>query len=260
MSIVDTHAHLYLDAFEDDLDEVVARAGAVGVEKVLLPNIDETTIQPLRSSVDRYPSFFLPMMGLHPANVGEEWEEQLEIIRKELERPGYVAIGEIGIDLYWDKSTKQRQVAAFERQLEWSIEKGLPVAIHSREAIPEVIQSIRNVGERELFGVFLSFGGTVAELEAILELGNFLIGINGVVTFKKSGLPETLKGCGVEKIILETDSPYLAPTPYRGKRNEPSYLTEVIRQLAAIYGKEAEEIASITRENAFKLFGLNSLK
>ena len=143
MRIVDTHAHLYLEDFEKDLDDVVARARAIGVEKILLPNIDETTVSDLKQTVDRYPSFFIPMMGLHPTNVREDWEQQLEIIYDELSRPGYIAIGEIGIDLYWDKSSKERQVAAFERQLAWSIEKKLPVAIHSREAIPEVIESIK---------------------------------------------------------------------------------------------------------------------
>ena len=256
MRIVDTHAHLYLDAFDNDLDNVIARARAIGVEKVLLPNIDETTVSDVRQTVDKYPSFFLPMMGLHPTNVREDWEQQLEIIYNELNRTGYIAIGEIGIDLYWDKSSKQRQVAAFERQLGWSLEKKLPVAIHSREAIPEVIQSIRKTGKKNLFGVFHSFGGSIAELEEILELENFYIGINGVFTFKKSGLMETLENCGLEKIILETDAPYLAPAPYRGKRNEPAYLKEIVKKLSAIYQKPEEEIAEITAANAHRLFNI----
>ncbi len=257
MRIVDTHAHLYLDAFDNDLDNVIARARAIGVEKVLLPNIDETTVSDVRQTVDKYPSFFLPMMGLHPTNVREDWEQQLESIYNELNRTEYIAIGEIGIDLYWDKSSKQRQVAAFERQLGWSLEKKLPVAIHSREAIPEVIQSIRKTGEKNLFGVFHSFGGSIAELEEILELENFYIGINGVVTFKKSGLTETLENCGLEKIILETDAPYLAPAPYRGKRNEPAYLTEIVKKLSAIYQKPEEEITEATTRNAHRLFHID---
>ncbi|MEA4949669.1 MAG: TatD family hydrolase [Petrimonas sp.] len=256
MKIVDTHAHLYLDAFDNDLDDVVVRARAIGVEKILLPNIDETTVSDLKQTVDRYPSFFIPMMGLHPTNVREDWEQQLEIIYDELSRPGYIAVGEIGIDLYWDKSSKERQVAAFERQLGWSIEKKLPVTIHSREAIPEVIQSIKKIGKKELSGVFHSFGGSMNELKEILELGNFYIGINGVVTFKKSGLDETLKNCGLENIILETDSPYLAPVPYRGKRNEPTYLSEIVKKLSAIYRKTEEEITQITTRNAYRLFNI----
>jgi len=256
MKIVDTHAHLYLDAFDNDLDDVVVRARAIGVEKILLPNIDETTVSDLKQTVDRYPSFFIPMMGLHPTNVREDWEQQLEIIYDELSRPGYIAVGEIGIDLYWDKSSKKRQVAAFERQLGWSIEKKMPVAIHSREAIPEVIQSIKKIGKKDLSGVFHSFGGSMNELKEILELGNFYIGINGVVTFKKSGLDETLKNCGIENIILETDSPYLAPVPYRGKRNEPVYLSEIVKKLSTIYRKTEEEITQITTGNAYRLFNI----
>ena len=256
MKIVDTHAHLYLDAFDNDLDDVVVRARAIGVEKILLPNIDETTVSDLKQTVDKYPSFFIPMMGLHPTNVREDWEQQLEIIYDELSRPGYIAVGEIGIDLYWDKSSKKRQVAAFERQLGWSIEKKMPVAIHSREAIPEVIQSIKKIGKKDLSGVFHSFGGSMNELKEILELGNFYIGINGVVTFKKSGLDETLKNCGIENIILETDSPYLAPVPYRGKRNEPVYLSEIVKKLSTIYRKTEEEITQITTGNAYRLFNI----
>ena len=256
MKIVDTHAHLYLDAFDNDLDDVVVRARAIGVEKILLPNIDETTVSDLKQTVDKYPSFFIPMMGLHPTNVREDWEQQLEIIYDELSRPGYIAIGEIGIDLYWDKSSKERQVAAFERQLGWSIEKKMPVAIHSREAIPEVIQSIKKIGKKDLSGVFHSFGGSMNELKEILELGNFYIGINGVVTFKKSGLDETLKNCGIENIILETDSPYLAPVPYRGMRNEPVYLSEIVKKLSTIYRKTEEEITQITTGNAYRLFNI----
>ncbi len=258
MRIIDTHAHLYLKDFDGDIDNVIEKAKSIGVEKVLLPNIDEASISKLKRTVNKYSSFFIPMMGLHPTNVSENWEKQLEIIYNELNSSKYIAIGEIGIDLYWDKSSKQRQIAAFEKQLGWSIEKKLPVAIHSRDAIPEVIQSIKNVGEKSIFGVFHSFGGNVDELEGILELDNFYIGINGVVTFKKSGLAETLLNCSLEKIILETDSPYLAPVPYRGKRNEPGYLSEIIKKLSEIYHKTKEEITETTTKNAYRLFEIAS--
>lgn len=254
MRIVDTHAHLYLEEFDNDLENIVADAVSIGVEKVFLPNIDEESIASLKKTARRYPSFFLPMMGLHPTSVSRHWEKQLEVIYEELNRSDYIAIGEIGIDLYWDKSSEERQIAAFEQQLGWSIEKGLPVALHSREAIGETIRSIRNVGEKEIFGVFHSFGGTKEELEAIMELENFYIGINGVVTYKKSGLPETLPNCPLEKILLETDSPYLSPVPYRGKRNQPAYLREIIKKLSEIYNKTPDEIARITTENACRLF------
>lgn len=258
MRIIDTHAHLYLEEFDSDLDEVVERAKFIGVEKVLLPNIDETSIINLKQTVNKYPSFFIPMMGLHPTSVSEDWEHQLEVIYNELNSSKYIAIGEIGIDLYWDKSSMQRQVLAFEKQLRWSIERKLPVAIHSRDAIPEVIQSIKNVGKENVFGVFHSFGGSVEELKEILELKNFYVGINGVVTFKKSGLAETLLNCSLEKIVLETDSPYLAPVPYRGKRNESGYLSEILKKLSEIYHKTEEEIAKITTKNAYRLFNLAS--
>ncbi|WP_436415208.1 TatD family hydrolase [Petrimonas sp.] len=258
MKIIDTHAHLYLKDFEEDLDDVVSKAKAIGVEKVLLPNIDEASISDLKQAVAKFPSFFIPMMGLHPTSVSEDWEQQLAIIYNELNNSAYIAIGEIGIDLYWDKSSQQRQTLAFERQLEWSIEKKLPIAIHSRDAIPEVIQSIKNVGEESLFGVFHSFGGSVEELESILALKNFHLGINGVVTYKKSGLAETLQKCSLEKIILETDSPYLSPVPYRGKRNQPAYLSEILKKLSEIYNKTEEEIAGITSGNAHHLFKIAS--
>lgn len=258
MKIIDTHAHLYLKDFEEDLDDVVSKAKAIGVEKVLLPNIDEASISDLKQTVAKFPSFFIPMMGLHPTSVSEDWEQQLNIIYNELSSSRYIAIGEIGIDLYWDKTSKERQIAAFERQLEWSIEKSLPVAIHSRDAIPEVIQSVKNIGAKQLSGVFHSFGGNIEELNGILELENFYIGINGVVTYKKSGLSETLLNCGLEKIILETDSPYLAPVPYRGKRNQPGYLSEILKKLSEIYQKTKEEIAEVTTKNAYRLFNIAS--
>ncbi|MDO5664649.1 MAG: TatD family hydrolase [Bacteroidia bacterium] len=258
MRIVDTHAHLYLEEFDSDIENVVTRAKSIGVEKILLPNIDEKSILNLKQTVAKYPSLFTPMMGLHPTSVSEDWEQQLKIIYNELNNSKYIAIGEIGIDLYWDKSSKQRQISAFEKQLEWSIEKKLPVAIHSRNAVFEVIKSIKNVGEKNVFGVFHSFGGSVDELKEILDLDNFYIGINGVVTFKKSGLTETLLNCNLEKIILETDSPYLAPVPYRGKRNESGYLSEIIKKLSEIYYKTEEEVAEITTRNAYRLFNLAS--
>ena len=256
MSLIDTHAHLFVEEFKDDLSEAVTRAKEVGVEKVLLPNIDETSIVPLKQCVLDYPGFFYPMMGLHPTSVTGDWEKQLDMIHGELNSGGYIAVGEIGIDLYWDTSLREVQIDAFEAQLKWSIEKDLPVSIHFRDATEEVIQSIRKVGASSLRGVFHSFGGGKAELEAILELDNFLIGINGVVTFRNAGLSETLKHCPPDRVVLETDSPYLAPVPYRGKRNEPAYLPHVTTQLAGIWNESQESVARITSRNARKLFQL----
>ncbi|MFA7492809.1 MAG: TatD family hydrolase [Proteiniphilum sp.] len=256
MKIIDTHAHLFAEEFESDLDEVVLRAKKVGVEKVLLPNIDLASIPLLKQCVLDYPDFFYPMMGLHPTSVGKDWQRQLAPIRRELDTTECVAVGEIGIDLYWDTSLREAQISAFEEQLKWSIEKDLPVSIHFRNAAEEVIESIRRVGAPLLRGVFHSFGGTKAELDAILELDNFLVGINGVVTFKNSGLAETLKYCPLSRVVLETDSPYLAPVPYRGKRNESAYLSYITAQLAGIWHQSPEWVALVTTRNADKLFKL----
>ncbi len=255
MTLIDTHAHLFAEEFKDDLGEVVARAKREGVEKVLLPNIDETSVSHLKQCVLDYPGFFYPMMGLHPTSVGRDWENQLMPLYRELNSGDYIAVGEIGIDLHWDTSLREAQVNAFEDQLKWSIEKDLPVSIHFRDATEEVIRSIRRVGAPLLRGVFHSFGGTKAELEAILELGNFLIGVNGVATFKNAGLSQTLKDCPTDRVVLETDSPYLAPVPYRGKRNEPAFLIHVIARLSDIWNESAETVARITSRNARELFG-----
>lgn len=256
MSIIDTHAHLFAEDFQVDLDDVVSRAREAGVEKVLLPNIDETTIDPLRAVMAHDPSFFLPMMGLHPTSVTREWRQQLYLIHQEIKRNSYVAVGEIGIDLYWDQSLREEQTDAFEEQLKWSIEHDLPVAIHFRNATREVVNSIRRVGENALRGVFHSFGGSKEELETILQLKNFRVGINGVVTFRNSGLTETLIHCPRERVILETDSPWLAPVPHRGKRNEPAYLSFVLKRMAEIWQESEEYVAERTSRNATELFNI----
>ena len=256
MRIIDTHSHIYSEEFDNDIDDVIKRAKQAGVEKILLPNIDASSIDRLHSISDRYTGYCIPMMGLHPTSVGENWKEELDIMRKELSKRTYIAIGEIGIDLYWDKTFEEQQRLVFEEQLRWSIEYDLPVAIHSRDAIAECISCIKNVGEQHLRGVFHSFGGTVEELDGILSLRNFMLGINGVVTFKNSTLPTVLKETDLSTIIIETDSPYLAPVPYRGKRNESSYTLNVVTKLAEIYGLPAEEVGQITTENAEKLFAL----
>jgi TatD DNase family protein len=260
MNLIDTHAHLYLPEFHADFEDVVSRAKKAGVYKILLPNIDTASIESLKQTVLFDPSFFIPMIGLHPTSVKEDWEHRLNIVYHELKTNKYIAIGEIGIDLYWDQTFKTQQIKAFEKQLQWSIEKQLPVAIHSRNANEEVIQSIKKVGVDSLRGVFHSFGGSREELKNILELPSFFIGINGIITFKNSGLCDVLRCCDIERIVLETDAPYLAPVPYRGKRNEPAYLTEIAKELAAIFGMTEEEVAEITSRNAEKVFNISNWK
>lgn len=258
MLIIDTHSHIYQPNFDDDIDEVVKRAIAIGVEKILLPNIDIESIDRLHSLSAKYPKICLPMMGLHPTSVTENWESDLIVMKEHFDKKScnYIAVGEIGVDLYWDKTFQAEQCLAFKEQLRWSIEYDLPVAIHSRDSNIETVDCVREVGAENLRGVFHSFSGTDEDLERILDLENFLLGINGVVTFKNSTLSSILKKVDLSKIIIETDAPYLAPVPYRGKRNEPSYTKEIIYKLSEIYTISPEEVADITTKNAEKLFGL----
>ena len=255
--MVDTHAHIFAEEFKDDLSEVVLRALKVGVKKILLPNIDESSIIDLKSCVLQYPDLFIPMMGLHPTSVTTDWKQQLDIIYNELNCNDYIAVGEIGIDLYWDKMLQTEQVAVFEEQLKWSAEKDLPVSIHFRNAAKEVINSIKRIGEESVRGVFHSFGGSKEELSDILQLSNFMIGVNGVVTYKNSGLAETLIHCPKDRLVMETDSPYLTPVPFRGKRNESSYLSIIIKKLSEIWQLDENSVMNITNQNVNHVFGLN---
>lgn len=257
MKIIDTHSHIYSEEFDNDLSDVINRAKQAGVEKILLPNIDIESLDRLHAVADRYDGYCIPMMGLHPTSVKEDYMHQLEVIREQLDKKKYIAIGEIGIDLYWDKTFEKEQRYTFEEQLRWSIEFDLPVAIHSRDAIAECVECIKNVSAEKLRGVFHSFGGTETELRDILDLKNFLLGINGVVTFKNSTLPTVLQETDLSHIIIETDSPYLAPVPYRGKRNESSYTVNVVERLAGIYNISPEEVGEITTKNAKDLFSLD---
>ena len=256
MRIIDTHSHIYSEEFDNDIDDVIERSKKAGVEKILLPNIDSSSLERLHNISNKYPNYCIPMMGLHPTSVGKNWKIELEIIKQQFSQKSYIAIGEIGMDLYWDKTFEDEQRLVFEEQLRWSIEYNLPVAIHSRDAIHQCIECIRNIGEEKLRGVFHSFGGTEQELIEILSLKNFMLGINGVVTFKNSTLSSVLRDTDLSQIIIETDSPYLAPVPYRGKRNESSYTLNVVEKLAEIYSISTDKVGEITTENAEKLFAL----
>lgn len=255
--MVDTHAHLFVEEFKGDLAEVVLRARKAGVKKILLPNIDELSIKDLKSCVIQYPDLFFPMMGLHPTSVTLDWKQQLEIIYNELNSNEYIAVGEIGIDLYWDKSLLAEQTNVFEEQLKWSAEKRLPVSIHFRNAAKEVIKSIKRIGEGSLRGVFHSFGGSKDELNEILQLDNFMIGVNGVVTYKNSGLDEALIHCPKDRLVIETDSPYLSPVPFRGKRNESSYLSFIVKKISDIWKVNESMVIEVANQNVNNMFGLN---
>jgi len=254
MILIDSHAHLFSGEFELDVDTVIQRARASGVKLFCLPNIDVNSIEPLLSLSDRYPNYCFPMMGLHPTSVKADFSRNLEVIKTELCKRKYIAVGEIGMDLFWDRKYKKEQTIAFEEQLRWSIEYDLPVVIHTREAFPQVFESLYKIGINRLRGVFHSFGGTQEELEEILLCENFMVGINGVITYKKAYLREYLPLFPLERIILETDSPYLTPEPYRGRRNEPAHLLYVAAQLAEVYNLPVEEIAEITSGNTERLF------
>ena len=253
MNLIDTHTHLFSKQFDQDRTEVVNRAIEKGVDKLFLPNIDSSTILPMMDLCQQFPNHCFPMMGLHPCDVKEDYQNELTIIRSHLEKGKFIAIGEIGIDLHWDKSTLAYQQDAFKTQLKWAKEFHLPVAIHVRESFDEVFEIIEQEASPELKGVFHCFTGTLEQAKKAIELG-FLLGIGGVVTFKKSHLPQLLPNIELNKIILETDSPYLSPSPNRGKRNESSNLIFIAQKMAQIFEVEPSEIAKITTQNALNLF------
>lgn len=255
MQLIDTHNHLYLEDFDTDQDELVRAALESGIDTLLLPNVDLTTIDRMHALCSRYPDFAYPMMGLHPTSVTKDYAADLKKTESYLQHgPAYCAIGEIGIDLYWDKTHLKEQKIVFEEQLQWSIGMDLPVAIHTRDAFPEVFDSIYKVGKDKLKGVFHSFTGTESELEEVKKLSGFKIGINGVITFKNSRLSEVIKQTDIHNILLETDAPYLAPVPYRGRRNEPIYIWKTAEKISETYGLTMEETINKTRKNTLELF------
>ena len=258
MNLIDTHNHLYLEEFDPEQDVLVDAALKSGIDTLLLPNVDLTTIERMHDLCDRFPDFAYPMMGLHPTSVDEHYIDTLKKTESYLYKRPYCGIGEIGIDLYWDKTYLKEQILVFEEQLKWSIDLDLPVAIHTREAYPEVLESIHKVGAEKLKGVFHSFTGTKTELEEIKKLKKFKLGINGVITFKNSKLSETILSTDINNIVLETDAPYLAPVPYRGKRNEPVYIWKTAEKVADTYGLTLGETVEITRKNALDLFKITN--
>jgi len=254
MYFIDTHTHIFLEEFDSDVREVIQRAKEAGVNRFYLPNIDVVSIERLHTLSGQYPDLCYPMMGLHPTSVAPDFRKDLKIIESWLEKREYAAIGEIGLDLYWDKTFLKEQIEAFETQLQWSVERNLPVAIHTREAFPVVFESIHKIGAEKLRGVFHSFGGSREELEEIVRMQNFMIGINGIVTYKNAKFRDYLPLLPIERILLETDAPYLSPVPYRGKRNEPAYLPAIAEKIAEVYRLPLEVIAEKTAKNAQRLF------
>lgn len=255
MTLIDTHTHLFTKHFDNDLDEIMDRAANASVKQMLLPNIDMETTERMKSVESRFPERVKMMMGVHPCSVKENYQEELAHVEEELNSGNYVAVGEIGIDLYWDKDTLGIQQIAFEQQMEWAKEHDLPVAVHCRDAYPEVIESIAKVQDGSLQGVLHCFTGAKEYADQLLDLG-FHLGIGGVITFKNSGVAEVAAQLPLNKLVLETDSPYLAPVPNRGKRNESSYVKFVAEKLAEVHGISVKELAEVTTENAVRLFKL----
>lgn len=258
LEIIDTHTHMYLDQFNDDLELCMTRALESGVSKSLLPNIDASTIEDVKRLIKKFPGQCIGMMGLHPCSVKDDYKAQLSEIKEELFTGNYVAVGEIGIDLYWDKTHFEEQKIAFKEQIGWAKELNLPIVIHARDSLTEIFQILDQEADSSLSGVFHCFTGNGEQAEKALSYQNFYLGIGGVYTFKNSGLAESLQNIPLESLMLETDAPYLTPAPYRGKRNETSYTRLVAEKLAEKRDLTLQEVAAITSQNARKLFKLNA--
>ena len=254
IQFIDTHCHLYSAEFDADRHDMVRRSIDAGIGQMMMPNIDQLTLDPMMELARLFPTHCFPMIGLHPCSVKNDFEQQLEAIKRRAEEYDFIGIGETGVDLYWDQSTRDIQIEAFEEQIRWGREMNLPVIIHSRESLDLNIEIIARHQSGGLRGIFHCFGGSLDQALRIHDMG-FKIGIGGVVTFKKSELPAILPRVPAEMIVLETDAPYLAPMPFRGKRNESSYLKLIAEQVAAILGLPLKDLGELTNRNAFGVFG-----
>jgi len=255
MQLIDTHTHLYLPEFDSDRDEMIRRAVDSGVTKLLMPNINVLSIVSMLDAADRYKKICYPMIGLHPTSVNEDFKTSLDILKRMLPERNFIGIGEIGIDLYWNKSYIRDQREAFRQQVRLAIVSDLPVVIHSREAVPEIFSVLEEFRGEKIRGVFHAFSGTPEEALKAIEMG-FMLGIGGTLTFKNSKSGEIVREAGIRNIVLETDSPYLTPMPYRGKRNESSYIPLINKKLAEVLEMDEESTASITFENSCRLFDI----
>lgn len=260
--LIDTHSHLFVGEFDEDRGNVMCRAREAGITHVVMPNIDATSIAPMLQVCAEYPGFCYPTIGLHPTEVKEDYHRVLDAMKMQLDvsargeapHTPFIAVGEVGLDFYWDSTYKQEQLRALEEQVGWALEYDLPIMIHSREAFPELYGLFSHYKDTPLCGVFHSFTGTADEAHSLLEFPGFMLGINGVVTFKKSALPEVLRDVPLSRLVVETDSPYLAPVPFRGKRNESAHVARVVEKLAEIYQCSAEQVARQVYDAAYCLF------
>ena len=255
IEFIDTHTHLFEPEFAEDREAVVQRAVEAGVKTLCLPCITEASLSRMEEMCERFPGICYSMIGLHPTELGDDYQVVLDRMYKDLiGNDRYIAVGEVGLDFYWDDTRKKEQLDAFRQQIEWAAETGLPLAIHSRSAFEDLYNVMEEYRSKCLTGVFHCFSGDADEAQKLLSFDGFYLGIGGVVTYKKSTLPSVLADVPLERVVLETDSPYLAPVPRRGKRNESSYIPFVAQKLAEIYGCSVEEVAAVTTENARRLF------
>jgi len=252
--LIDTHTHLYLEQFDNDRELVMEAARDAGIGKMFLPNIEHAHTGKLLEMCLQYPEVCYPMTGLHPTHVKDDWPKELELIRNSLKNQQFYGIGETGIDLYWDKSTLEWQQQSFREHISMAKEFNLPIIIHARDSFDEILEILEAENSKKLFGIFHCFTGTLEQAERILKLQGFKLGIGGVVTFKNSGLDKVVAGIDLSNIVLETDSPYLAPAPFRGKRNESAYLVKIAEKLAEIYNLPFDDIERITTKNARLVF------
>ena len=255
IEFVDTHTHLFCPEFSEDRQAAVHRAQQAGVVKLCLPSITAESIRPILEMCEEFPKVCYPMIGLHPTEIGDDYRDVLALMYESLKSDGrYIAVGEVGLDFYWDDSRKTQQIEAFNTQIEWAAETGLPLAIHSRSAFDELYEIMDSHRSKGLTGVFHCFSGSEEEARKLLSFDGFCLGIGGVVTYKKSVLPSVLENVPLGRIVLETDSPYLSPVPFRGRRNESSYVPYIAEFIANIYGCTLEEVARTTTSNAISLF------
>lgn len=260
--LIDTHAHLYAEEFDNDRETMISRAFEKGVTKIFLPNIDSASIPGMLDLAEKLPGNCFPMMGLHPCYVTKNYQNDLEVVASWLKKAGspggtrFYAVGEIGIDLYWDKTFFAEQQDAFRQQILLAKEYSLPIVIHTRSSFNECYDIVKELNDDSLTGIFHCFSGNTEEALQVISLGGFKLGIGGVVTFKNSGLDKVVSEIGLEHLVLETDAPYLAPVPHRGKRNESAYISIVAEKVASIKGITPGEVEEVTTENAMEVFGI----
>ncbi|MFC5625919.1 TatD family hydrolase [Algoriphagus winogradskyi] len=253
MNYIETHAHIYSSKFDSDRDQVIQDIRDAGIERVYMPNVDVETIAAMLDCEEKYPGLCIPMMGLHPCDVKEDFHEQLVIMEDWLNKRQFAAVGEIGLDLYWDKTFFEQQKEALRIQINWAKERDLPIVLHCRDSMDETISIVKEEHDGKLKGVFHCFNGTLDQANQIIEMG-FLLGIGGVATFKNGGLDKVIPEINIDNLVLETDAPYLAPVPYRGKRNSPAYLPIIAEKIGDYLQLSKEEVALKTKQNALNLF------